>query len=253
MCLELGSCRFAVAMRLRGARLVSTDHEKWFSSCGALANNWRTGEPERTCNRWPRATPTAIRGIPVMQGTSFAVQISAAAAGPLPLAFSEALFGKFEPALAALAGYGPARAGRRAPLARAARRARRLECRLTERRRERLIDDARTTWQTTSPRGAFRMEHYDLPDLKTDERGISEAIPAPGPLRGSRTRPGTSFRCSRRSSPFEPDRVRQGAALVGESIAPASGSRTATWGSASCRPASSSRGTRRARSSSPAT
>jgi len=53
---------------------------------------------------WPRTYGLAEIGR--IQGTSFAVQIAAAAAGPLPLALSEAVFGSFEPALAALAGYG---------------------------------------------------------------------------------------------------------------------------------------------------
>jgi hypothetical protein len=41
-----------------------------------------------------------------LQGTSFAVIIAAAAAGPLPLAISLEMTGSYAPALAALAGYG---------------------------------------------------------------------------------------------------------------------------------------------------
>ena len=53
---------------------------------------------------WPRTYGLAEIGR--LQGTSFAVQIAAAAAGPLPLALSDAVFGRFWPALLALAAYG---------------------------------------------------------------------------------------------------------------------------------------------------
>ena len=63
------------------------------------------------------------------------------------------------------------------------------------------VDDIEAAVDELVARGV-RMEHYDMPDLKTDEQGSSEAIPARAPLRGSKTRPSTSFRCSKRSSPF---------------------------------------------------
>jgi len=53
---------------------------------------------------WPRTYGLAEIGR--LQGTSFAVQIAAAAAGPLPLAVSDALVGRFWPALVGLAAYG---------------------------------------------------------------------------------------------------------------------------------------------------
>ena len=53
---------------------------------------------------WPRTYGLAEIGR--LQGTSFAVQIAAAAAGPLPLAVSDALLGRFWPALVGLAAYG---------------------------------------------------------------------------------------------------------------------------------------------------
>ena len=53
---------------------------------------------------WPRTYGLAEIGR--IQGASFSVQIAAAAAGPLPLALSEAAFGSFTPALAALTAYG---------------------------------------------------------------------------------------------------------------------------------------------------
>jgi len=53
---------------------------------------------------WPRTY--GIAEIGRLQGTSFAVQIAAAAAGPLPLALSDAVFGRFWPALVGLAAYG---------------------------------------------------------------------------------------------------------------------------------------------------
>jgi catechol 2,3-dioxygenase-like lactoylglutathione lyase family enzyme len=58
------------------------------------------------------------------------------------------------------------------------------------------VEDIEAAVDELAERGV-RMEHYDLPDLKTNERGSSEAIPARAPLPGSRTGRSRSLRAPR--------------------------------------------------------